>query len=260
MPLFEVGLPELGEFRLGGRRAAHHLQQRRGATQDGTGARGLEAELGGRIGLVKDGAGPRTLKSGQRIRVAGDADVQDLGVNMKKKPTTAPTSAPTSTSSSATATYGGTSSATATSSGSTVSVLYRLALLHQGRARLLVLTTLTFMAHEACEALIPVLVGVVVDRALAPGDPSALAGWLAVLAATFVLLSWSWQRASAAMVSVYGHGEHALRQGALRRVLDPHGGPPRLLAAPGFGGRRLADARGPSHRADADVHDPGGPS
>ncbi|MFE1801630.1 ABC transporter transmembrane domain-containing protein, partial [Streptomyces sp. NPDC059517] len=142
---------------------------------------------------------------------------------MKKKPTTASTSAPTPTSSSTTATPDGTSSTTATSSGSTVSALYRLALLHQGRARLLVLTTLAFMAHEACEALIPVLVGVVVDRALAPGDPSALAGWLAVLAATFVLLSWSWQRASAAMVSVYGHGEHALRQRALRRVLDPHG-------------------------------------
>ncbi|MFJ3667085.1 ABC transporter transmembrane domain-containing protein [Streptomyces sp. NPDC090106] len=109
------------------------------------------------------------------------------------------------------------------SSGDTVSALYRLALLRQGRARMLVLTTLAFMAHEACEALIPVLVGVVVDRALAPGDATALAGWLAVLAATFLVLSWSWQRASAAMVTVYGHGEHALRQRALRRVLDPHG-------------------------------------
>ncbi|MEW2569808.1 ABC transporter ATP-binding protein [Streptomyces sp. NPDC047070] len=134
-----------------------------------------------------------------------------------KKPTTAPTATSISTTPSGTTPVGG------TPSGGTVSALYRLALLHQGRARLLVLTTLAFMAHEACEAMIPVLVGVVVDRALAPGDPTALAGWLAVLAATFVVLSWSWQRASAAMVSVYGHGEHALRQRALSRVLDPYG-------------------------------------
>nr|WP_237531953.1 ABC transporter ATP-binding protein [Streptomyces sp. SID8352] len=100
-----------------------------------------------------------------------------------------------------------------------------------GRARLLVLTTLGFMLHQLCEALVPVLIGVVIDRALAPGDRGALLGWLAVLAGVFTVLSLSYQRAAAAMVTVYGHGEHALRQRAVERLLDPRG----LRGAPGTG-------------------------
>ncbi|MCW5253775.1 ABC transporter transmembrane domain-containing protein [Streptomyces sp. SHP 1-2] len=112
-----------------------------------------------------------------------------------------------------------------------VRALFRVALLSGGRARLLVLTTLGFMLHQLCEALVPVLIGVVIDRALAPGDRGALLGWLAVLAGVFAVLSLSYQRAAAAMVTVYGHGEHALRQRAVERLLDPRG----LRGAPGTG-------------------------
>ncbi|MBQ0830193.1 ABC transporter transmembrane domain-containing protein [Streptomyces tagetis] len=112
-----------------------------------------------------------------------------------------------------------------------VSALFRIALLSGGRARRLALTTLGFMLHQLCEALVPVLIGVVIDRALAPGDRTALLGWLAVLAGVFVVLSLSYQRAAASMVIVYGHGEHELRQRAMARLLDPHG----LRHAPGAG-------------------------
>ncbi|MCX4679610.1 ABC transporter ATP-binding protein/permease [Streptomyces sp. NBC_01433] len=114
---------------------------------------------------------------------------------------------------------------------STVQALFRTALLRQGRGGRLVLTTLSFMVHELCEALVPILIGIVIDRALAPSDSSALIGWLAVLAGVFVALSLSYQRASSAMVSVYGYGEHALRQRAMDRLLDPRS----LLRRPGAG-------------------------
>lgn len=102
-----------------------------------------------------------------------------------------------------------------------VPALFRLALLSAGRGRRLTLTTLAFMVHQLCEALVPILIGVVIDRALAPQDRAALLCWLGVLGAVFVVLSLSYQRASTAMVDVYGRGEHELRQRVMARLLHP---------------------------------------
>ncbi|MET9805767.1 ABC transporter ATP-binding protein [Streptomyces halstedii] len=102
-----------------------------------------------------------------------------------------------------------------------VPALFRVALLRDGRGRRLTLVTLAFMVHQLCEALVPILIGVVIDRALAPADRSALFWWLGVLGVVFVVLSLSYQRASAAMVDVYGYGEHELRQRVMARLLDP---------------------------------------
>ncbi|MER5491148.1 ABC transporter ATP-binding protein [Streptomyces sp. NPDC002490] len=116
-----------------------------------------------------------------------------------------------------------TSDAPAPDTALTPGDLFRTTLLHGGRGSRLALTTLAFMAHQLCEALVPVVIGVVIDRALAPGDPAALLRWLAVLGGVFLVLSLSYQRASAAMVTVYGHAEHELRQAAMTRLLDPRG-------------------------------------
>lgn len=43
--------------------------------------------------------------------------------------------------------------------------------------------------HQFGEALVPVIIGVVIDRAVSDGDGRALFGWLAVLAAVYVGLS-----------------------------------------------------------------------
>lgn len=83
------------------------------------------------------------------------------------------------------------------------------------------------MLHQASEAAVPILIGVVIDRAVLPRDPGALAVWLGVLGAVFLVLSFSYQWASLAMVRIYGHGEHDLRQLAVARVLDPRGIPRR---------------------------------
>ncbi|MEW2070818.1 ABC transporter ATP-binding protein [Streptomyces sp. NPDC007346] len=102
-----------------------------------------------------------------------------------------------------------------------VAALFRVALLRDGRGLRIGLTAVAFMVHQLCEALVPVLIGVVIDRAMAPSDRAALVWWLVALGGVFVVLSLSYQRASASMVTVYGYGEHELRQRAMTRLLDP---------------------------------------
>ncbi|MBG9354257.1 ABC transporter ATP-binding protein, partial [Corynebacterium belfantii] len=99
----------------------------------------------------------------------------------------------------------------------------RLALTRGGRWWRLSLATLGFMLHQASEATVPILIGVVIDRAVLPRDPGALALWLGVLGAVFLVLSFSYQGASLSMIRIYGRGEHDLRQIAVARVLDTRG-------------------------------------
>ncbi|CAM3135937.1 ABC transporter ATP-binding protein [Skermania piniformis] len=47
--------------------------------------------------------------------------------------------------------------------------------------------------HQVCEVLVPVVIGVVIDQAVDTGDAAALAFWIAVLAALFVVLSMMWR-------------------------------------------------------------------
>jgi ABC-type bacteriocin/lantibiotic exporter with double-glycine peptidase domain len=96
-----------------------------------------------------------------------------------------------------------------------------VALLSNGRGWRLAAATIGFMLHQSAEAFVPVLIGVVIDRAVVTGDSFALVGWLAVMAGVFVVLSVSYQAASLAMVRVYGHGENQLRQLTIARVLHP---------------------------------------
>lgn len=101
--------------------------------------------------------------------------------------------------------------------------LLKLALTGGRRGRQLALATAGFMLHQACEAAVPILIGVVIDRAIAPHDLGGLMLWLGVLGAVFLVLSLSYQRSALAMVSVYGYGEHDLRLLAGKRVLHPRG-------------------------------------
>ena len=98
-----------------------------------------------------------------------------------------------------------------------------LALARGGRGRRLGFATFGYVVHQACETAIPILIGVVVDLAIVRHDIASLILWLGVLGAVFVVLSLSYQWAALAMVRVYGHGEHALRQFAIGRVLHPRG-------------------------------------
>ncbi|GAB3301527.1 ABC transporter transmembrane domain-containing protein [Pseudoclavibacter terrae] len=99
----------------------------------------------------------------------------------------------------------------------------RDALFASGRSWRLTLATLGYVAHEAAEALVPVLVGVIIDRAIVTDDAVQLTLWLGVLLANFLVLSFSYRWAARLMVRIYGHGELELRRSLLTRVLHPNG-------------------------------------
>ncbi len=115
--------------------------------------------------------------------------------------------------------------ATSATAGSAPHVpnLLKIALSDNRRDRTLAAATLGLMLHQAGEAAVPILIGVVIDRAISPGDPAQLFLWLGVLCVVFLGLSLSYQRSALAMVTVFGCGEHDLRQLAAARVLHPRG-------------------------------------
>ncbi|MEV6981756.1 ABC transporter ATP-binding protein [Sphaerisporangium sp. NPDC051017] len=80
------------------------------------------------------------------------------------------------------------------------------------------------MVHQAGEALVPVLIGVVVDQAIARGDLGALLRWLAVLAVVYLALSFGFRFGARAGERAAERAAHALRVALVGRVLDPGGG------------------------------------
>lgn len=78
--------------------------------------------------------------------------------------------------------------------------------------------------HQATELLVPVLIGVVIDRAVVTGDPVALGQWLGALVALFLALS------TAGLFGYYllDRGAqwvaHDARRRVVGRVLDARGG------------------------------------
>lgn len=108
-------------------------------------------------------------------------------------------------------------------SGWAAARLVRYSLLGSGRGRLLVVGSLGLMLHQVCEALVPVLVGVVVDEAIVPRDGAALVRWLLVLAVVFTTLTLAWRTGMLATMRVYAVGQHDLRDLVVHRTLDPRG-------------------------------------
>lgn len=75
--------------------------------------------------------------------------------------------------------------------------------------------------HQVFEAFVPVLVGVVVDRAVDGGSATALGGWIAVLVADFLALSLCFRFGSRATVAAAEEAAHALRVRLSGRLLAP---------------------------------------
>ncbi|MFI1224461.1 MULTISPECIES: ABC transporter ATP-binding protein [unclassified Streptomyces] len=78
--------------------------------------------------------------------------------------------------------------------------------------------------HQIGEALIPVLIGLIVDRAVVRPDGGALAIWLLVLAGVYTLLSFGFRFGARAGERAAEQAAHRLRLDVVRRVLAPHGG------------------------------------
>src|SRR3712207_3688329 len=87
-------------------------------------------------------------------------------------------------------------------------------------------STILAAGHQLSEAAVPVVVGVVLDRAVGTGDGSALALWLAVVAGVFVVLASCGAVAYWLMDRARLRTARGLRLRVAARVLDPAGGVP----------------------------------
>jgi ABC-type multidrug transport system fused ATPase/permease subunit len=125
----------------------------------------------------------------------------------------------------------------------TIGQVFRLVLAGDRRWLLLGAGAGGFMVHQVAEALVPVLIGAVVDRAILPRDASALGLWLGLLAALFVVLTMAWRLGMRSTVRAYSFAAHDLRQLAVARVLDPRG-----MARPRAAGETLAIASSDTSR------------
>ncbi|MGH3999272.1 MAG: ABC transporter ATP-binding protein [Pseudonocardiaceae bacterium] len=72
--------------------------------------------------------------------------------------------------------------------------------------------------------MVPVLIGVIIDRAIVPGSGRELILWLAVLAMVFAVLSLSYRFAARAAERASEQAAHEIRIQLTRRVLHPQGG------------------------------------
>lgn len=80
-----------------------------------------------------------------------------------------------------------------------------------------------------CEALVPVVIGVIIDRAVATGDVGELAIWGGVLVALFAVLSYSYRFGSRLGVGALELETHLLRVEVSEHVLGPDGARTGLL-------------------------------
>ncbi|MER7890086.1 ABC transporter ATP-binding protein [Micromonospora sp. NPDC094482] len=92
-----------------------------------------------------------------------------------------------------------------------------------GQRRLVILSALMVTAHQAGEALVPFLIGVVIDRAVG-GGVGDLALWLGVLGAVYLGLSYGFRYGVRYGERAAEQAAHGLRLRLTRRVLDARGG------------------------------------
>ena len=92
-----------------------------------------------------------------------------------------------------------------------------------GQRRDVLLSTLMVTGHQAGEALVPFVIGVVIDQAVG-GGTGALALWLGFLGVVYVGLSFSYRFGDRAAERASEQAAHELRLALTRRVLDHRGG------------------------------------
>ena len=94
----------------------------------------------------------------------------------------------------------------------------------KGQLRRVALGSALGSVHQLGEALVPVLIGVVIDQAVDGQNAGRLALWLGVLAVMYVTLSWSFRLGAKAGERGAEEAAHTLRLAIVHRVLDARGG------------------------------------
>ena len=93
----------------------------------------------------------------------------------------------------------------------------------RGQLRHLLPACLATMVHQGCEALVPVLIGVVVDQAIGRGSVTRLVVLIAALVVLFAVLTSSMRLGGRAVRRATQGAGHALRVRLAARVLDARG-------------------------------------
>ncbi|WP_232786850.1 ABC transporter ATP-binding protein [Mycolicibacterium aurum] len=78
-------------------------------------------------------------------------------------------------------------------------------------------------AHQLCEVSVPVLIGIIVDRAVATGSIPQILLWVAALAVLFVVLTVVYRFGARLLMAAIAHEGHLLRVELSRKILDPLG-------------------------------------
>lgn len=77
--------------------------------------------------------------------------------------------------------------------------------------------------HQICELSVPVLIGVIVDRAVSTASVQAILTWVSVLAALFVVLTLVYRYGARLLMFAIARESHLLRVELSRKVLHPLG-------------------------------------
>ena len=83
--------------------------------------------------------------------------------------------------------------------------------------------TALLSVHQLAETMVPIAIGTIVGRAIAPGDTAALVWSIAALAALFVVLTVAWRFGARLIVHATAQEAHRLRVEVAGRILDPRG-------------------------------------
>lgn len=93
-----------------------------------------------------------------------------------------------------------------------------------GQRRYVLPAAALFATHQAGEAMVPVVIGVVIDEAVSTGSTGGLLRWLAVLAAVITALSFAYRFGARAGERASEQAAHDLRLRLAERILDHRGG------------------------------------
>ncbi|MEV4844458.1 ABC transporter ATP-binding protein [Micromonospora matsumotoense] len=75
--------------------------------------------------------------------------------------------------------------------------------------------------YQLCAALVPILIGVIVDRAVATGDLTALLTWITTLAMVYLVLAVTYRLGARQLQRAIAEEGHRLRVELAARILDP---------------------------------------
>ncbi|MFD1538416.1 ABC transporter ATP-binding protein [Nonomuraea guangzhouensis] len=77
--------------------------------------------------------------------------------------------------------------------------------------------------HQVCESLVPIFIGVIVDRAIGPGDGGALVLWVAALAVLFGVLTTVYRFGARQLMLAIAVEAHTLRVEVATKIMHPRG-------------------------------------